>query len=89
MLLGYLQQLYALHKPSVAYDVYSTCDLLLIQKTSQLNYNKSESIFSHTLTVTVNNLPPYIRENTSISLFKTKLKIYYFAMDFTNVPDID
>ena len=45
--LGYLQKLITLHKPSAAYDFRRNCDLLLLEKTIQLNYNKSESIFSH------------------------------------------
>ena len=44
---GYLQELIALHKPSAAYDFRRTCDLLLLEKTSRLNYKKSESIISH------------------------------------------
>ena len=44
---GYLQTLIALHKPSAADDFCRNCDLLLLEKTSQLNYNKPESIFSY------------------------------------------
>ena len=39
------QQLIALRKPFAIYDLRGNCDVLLLEKTSQLNYNKSESIF--------------------------------------------
>ena len=86
---GYLQELIVLHKPSAAYDFRRNCDLLLLEKTSQLNYNKSESIFSHASVTVWNDLPLDIRESSSISSFKTKLKTHYFNMAFIDVPDID
>ena len=86
---GYLQELIALHNPSAAYDFCRNCYLLLLEKTSQLNYNKSESIFSHTLVTVWNDLPLDTQESSSISSFKTKLKTHYFNMAFIDVPDID
>ena len=87
--LGYLQQLVALCKPSAAYTFRSNCDMLLLETTSQLNYNKSASIFSHSSVSVWNNLPFDIRETSNISLFKTKLKTHYFHIAFVDVPDID
>ena len=36
-----------------------------------------------------NDLLLDIRESSSISSFKTKLKTHYFSMAFIDVPDID
>ena len=86
---GYLQELIVLHKPSPAYDFRRNCDLLLLEKTNQLNYNKSESIFSHASVTVWNDLPLDIWESSSILSFKTKLKTHYFNMAFIDVSDID
>ena len=86
---GNLQQLVALRKPSAAYNFRSNCDMLLLETTSQLNYNKSASIFSHSSVTVWNNLPFDIQETSNILLFKTKLKTHYFHMAFADVPDID
>ena len=86
---GYLQQLVALRNPSAAYNFRSNCDMLLLELTNHLNYNKSESIFSHSSVTVCNNLPFDIRETSNISLFKTKLKTHYFHMAFADVPDVD
>ena len=76
-----------MRKPSAAYDFRSNCDVLLLEKTSQINYNKSESIFSHASVTVWNDLPLDIRESSWISSFKTKLKTLFLA--FINVSDID
>ena len=70
---GYVLQLIALHKPSAPYDFCGNCNVLLLEKTSQINYKKSESIF-HMLQYLWNDLPFDIRGSSIISLFKTKLK---------------
>ena len=57
----YLQESIALHKPSAAYDFHRNCDLLLLEKTSQLNYKKSKSIFSYVSVTVWNDLPLKIR----------------------------
>ena len=86
---GYLRQLVALRKPSAPYNFRSNCDMLLLETTNKLNYNKSASIFSHSSVTVWNNLPFEIRETSNISLFKTKLKTHYFHMAFADVPDSD
>ena len=63
--------------------------MLLLERTSQLNYNKSESIFSHALDTVWNDLPIDIWQRSSISSFKTELKICYFHKAFVDVPDLD
>ena len=63
--------------------------MLLLETTSQLNYNKSASIFSHSSVTVWNNLPFDIQETSNISLFKTKLKTHNFHMAIADVPDID
>ena len=62
-----------------------------MEKTSQLNYNKSESIFSHASVTVWNDLPLGldVGESSSISSLKTKLKTHYFNMAFIDSPDLD
>ena len=70
---GYLQGIIALHKPPAANDFCRNSNLLSLEKTSPLNYNKSESIFSRASVTVWNDLPLDIRESSSILWFKTKL----------------
>ena len=46
---GYLQELIVLHKPSAAYDFRRNCNLLLLEKTSQLKTTTNLNQFSHML----------------------------------------
>ena len=62
--------------------------MLLLEKSSQLNYNKSESIFSHASVTVWNDLPLDVHKSSSISLFKTKSKTHYFNLAFIDIPDI-
>ena len=79
------------HLLLTAYDFRGNCDVLLLKKTTTVNwdYNKSGLIFSHALVTVRNDLLLDICRSSSISLFKNRLKIHIFNMAFIDVPNID
>ena len=83
----YLQDLTVPHTVSCSYNLRVTDDQFLLRQPSDLNYKKSEAMFSASCQVW-NSLPRFLREIDDVILFKKQLKCYYFDIAFGGINDI-
>lgn len=84
----YLKELIFSRSFSSRYNLRVNDDKWLLQNSSQLNYVKSESMFSFASPKIWNSLPLSLREIESVSLFKAHLKSPFFSMAFEDVATV-
>lgn len=85
---GYLKDLVVARSVSGCYNLRVHDDRWLLQPVTDLNFVKSKSMFSFAAPKVWNSLPLSLREIDSLSLFKTRLKTYFFNIAFENVATV-
>ena len=81
----YLQDLTVPHTMSCSYNLQVTDDQFLLKQPSDLNYKKSEAMFSYASCQVWNSLPRFFGEIDNVILFKKQLKCYYFDIAFEGI----
>ena len=66
---------------------FATLPYLLLKQPSDLNYKKSEVMFSYASCQVWNSVPRFLREIDNVVLFKKQLKCYYFDIAFKGIND--
>ena len=73
---------------SCSYNLRVTDDQFLLKQPGDLNYKKSEAMFSYASCQVYNSFPRCLREIDSEIFFKKQLKCYYFDIAFEGINDI-
>ena len=86
---AYLRKLMCLRFASTHYCLRVNNDKWLLQTMPHPSLVKSKSMFSFAAPKIWNSLPLSLREISSVSLFKTHLKSYFFNIAFDDVASIE
>ena len=85
----YLKELICARPASTRYCLRVNDDKWLLQTLPYPNLVKSKSMFSFAAPKIWNSLPFSLRETSSVSLFKSRLKSYFFNIAFEDVANVE
>ena len=84
----YLKNLINFRSVSERYSMRVNDDNWLLQTVTSLNFARSQSMFSCASSKVWNSLPLSLREIETLSLFKKRLKSYYFDLAFEDITAV-
>ena len=84
----YLKNLINFRSVSERYSLRVNDDNWLLQTLTSLNFARSQSMFSCASPKVWNSLPLSLREIETLSLFKKRLKAFYFNLAFEDIDTV-